>query len=93
MTSGMVPGGDPVYLGSIKTKTTTMASHDGLFTYNMGFYDIIIRYTIMMLLGIVGGLTGQLWLMVLAIPVFLIAIMGWCPLHAILGRNTCEPSE
>ncbi len=70
-----------------------MAQQDSLFTHNMGFYDIIVRYTIMMLLGIIGGLTGQLWLMALAIPVFLIAILGWCPMYAVLGINTCAPAE
>jgi hypothetical protein len=63
------------------------------FDYNMGFNDIIIRYAIMLLLGIVGGLTQQLWLMMLVVPVFLFAITGWCPIHAILGRNTAEEKE
>lgn len=70
-----------------------MAQKDGLFSYNIGMYDIIARYTIMMLLGIIGGLTGQLWLMVLAIPMFLVAILGWCPIYAVLGINTCPPAE
>jgi hypothetical protein len=47
-----------------------MAQSNGLFNYNIGFYDIIARYTVMMLLGIIGGLTGQVWLMMLAIPAF-----------------------
>jgi hypothetical protein len=65
-------------------------SHDshGFFEYNMGFGDIIIRYTAMILIGIVGGLTHQLWLMVLVMPVFIFAVTGWCPINAVLGRNT-----
>ena len=63
------------------------------FDYNMGFNDIIIRYAAMMLLGIVGGLTHQLWLMMLVVPVFIFAVTGWCPIHAMLGRNTAEQKQ
>ncbi len=69
---------------------TAPQTHKSFFDYNMGFNDIIIRYTIMMLIGIVGGLTQQLWIMILVIPVFIFAITGWCPVHAMLGRNTAE---
>lgn len=70
--------------------STAKHESDGFFAYNMGFKDIIIRYTLMMLIGIIGGLTHQLWLMILVIPVFLFAITGWCPINAALGRNTCD---
>jgi len=60
------------------------------FDYNMGFSDIIIRYAIMMIFGVIGGLTHQLWLMLMVVPIFIFAVTGWSPIHAILGRNTSE---
>jgi hypothetical protein len=69
---------------------TANHEHHSFFDANMSFNDIIVRYTVMMVIGIVGGLTHQVWLMVLVVPVFVFAVTGWCPIHAILGRNTAE---
>ena len=65
------------------------ASHS-IFDYNMGMYDIILRYMLMIAFGIIGGLTGQLWLMLFAVPMCLVAVLGWSPLYAIIGRDTSD---
>ncbi len=72
---------------------TVNHEHSGLFVYNMGFGDIIIRYAAMILIGIIGGLTHQLWLMLLVMPVFIFAITGWCPINALIGRNTADKED
>lgn len=58
--------------------------------YNMSIADIVIRYVLMMALVITGGLMGNLWIMVLGLPFFLAAILGYCPIYGILGINTCK---
>ena len=58
-------------------------------SYNMGWPDVILRYTIMTVLVIAGGLLGQIWLMVLGLPFFLAAILGYCPIYGMFGINTC----
>lgn len=57
------------------------------FAHNMSFNDIILRYVAMITLGIVGGLTHQIWLMALAVPFLVMGTLGWCPLYAITGTN------
>lgn len=58
--------------------------------YNMSLADIVIRYVLMMALVITGGLMGNLWIMILGLPFFLAAILGYCPIYGILGINTCK---
>ncbi len=54
--------------------------------YNLSFLDIAIRYFLLMILGIIGGLLAAPLLMVLLVlPVFLTAILGWCPVYQLLG--------
>ena len=53
--------------------------------YNMNFLDISIRYTAMMLIVILGGILHSIPVMLLGIPFFLAAILGWCPVFQILG--------
>lgn len=55
------------------------------FHINMNFKDIALRYAIVMVLTITGGLMHSLPLMILAIPFFLTAMLGWCPLYSLLG--------
>lgn len=61
--------------------------------YNMNFLDITIRYILMMLTGMLVGIFAQPALIFLALYFFLQAILGWCPLYAILGINTCTFNE
>ena len=52
---------------------------------NLNFMDIGIRYAMVMLIGIVGGLLNSLPIMALAIPFFMTAILGYCPIYTVLG--------
>lgn len=56
----------------------------------MSFFDISIRYILMMFAGILMGVFNQPAFLFLAVYFFLQAILGWCPLYAILGINTCN---
>ena len=62
-------------------------------TYNLNVLDIVIRFSIMLLIGIIGGLSGMYVLMFLAIPIFLSGFLGWCPVYYILGINHHKPEE
>jgi hypothetical protein len=55
------------------------------FEPNMNMAESLSRYGIMMIPVIVGGLMGQLWIMLLALPIFLTAISAYCPLYHALG--------
>ena len=47
--------------------------------YNVSVSEAIVRYFVMMLLIIVGVFTGWWVLAVIALPVFLTALTGMCP--------------
>ena len=51
----------------------------------MSFADIGFRYAMIMVVGIVGGILQSVPVMALAIPLFLTAILGYCPLYTLLG--------
>lgn len=55
------------------------------FHVNMNFADIGVRYGLIMVVGIVGGILQSVPIMALAIPLFLTAILGYCPLYTLLG--------
>ncbi len=61
--------------------------------YNMNFIDISIRYAVMMLLVILGGVFQSFLLMGIGFVFFLVAITGWCPLFYLLGINHCKNEE
>jgi hypothetical protein len=65
------------------------------FHVNMNFKDIAARYGMVMLVGIVGGVLQSIPIMALAIPLFLTAILGWCPIYQALGidHNPDEAGE
>ena len=44
--------------------------------FNSRMDTIVLRYYLMMLIVIIAGLSGQIWLSALAFPVFLSAILG-----------------
>ncbi|MCP4439518.1 MAG: DUF2892 domain-containing protein [Aureispira sp.] len=56
-------------------------------THNMNFFDIILRYAALMIIVIIGGALGSLPVMLLGMPFFFAAILGWCPIFAALGIN------
>lgn len=55
--------------------------------HNMNFTDIGIRYLLMMVLVIIGGLFKSPLLMLVGFPFFLFAILGWCPIFHFIGIN------
>lgn len=59
-----------------------------MFTYNLSFIDIGVRYAIMMVLMILAGVTTNLLFVYLGVLVFLTAILGWCPLYSMIGFRT-----
>lgn len=61
--------------------------------YNMSFTDIGIRYALMMIFVILGGVFQSFALMGLGFVFFLVAITGWCPLLYMLGINHCQKEE
>lgn len=55
------------------------------FEPNMNMAESFSRYAIMMIPVIIGGVTGQLWLMLLGLPIFITGITAYCPLYDVLG--------
>jgi hypothetical protein len=55
--------------------------------YNMNMFDIILRYAMLMIIVIIGGALGSILIMLLGLPFFFSAILGWSPLFYILGIN------
>jgi hypothetical protein len=57
------------------------------FHVNLNFGDIAIRYLLLMIVVIVGGVIQSLPVMALGVVIFLSAILGWCPVYQALGIN------
>jgi hypothetical protein len=55
--------------------------------YNMNMFDIILRYAILMIMVIIGGALGSIPIMLLGLPFFFSAILGWSPIFYLLGIN------
>ena len=56
--------------------------------YNLSLYDIIARYAAVLLIVVIGQLVfHSLILMLLAVPVFMEAILGWDPIYQLLHIN------
>ena len=60
------------------------------FVSNLDFAEIMVRYTIMIILGIIAGVTHQYWMIVIVMAVFMEAIMGFCPIKAMFTRNKAK---
>ncbi len=57
------------------------------FENNLKFDEIILRYAIMLILGIIAGATSQFWILLLAMYLFLEAILGWSPIKQKLAKK------
>lgn len=57
------------------------------FKNNLAFDEIILRYAIMLVLGITAGVLQQFWMIIPTMFVFLEAIMGWCPIKQMFTRS------
>ncbi|GIV34369.1 MAG: hypothetical protein KatS3mg031_1904 [Chitinophagales bacterium] len=60
--------------------------------YNLSFTDIALRYVVIMVLGILFGVTQFYPLILIAIAVFITAVTGMCPIYKILGINHAPKS-
>lgn len=58
------------------------------FEYNLSLPEVVVSYLLMMAVVIAGIFTGQAWLTVLALPLFLRGLLGWCPLKSFLHRHS-----
>ncbi len=50
------------------------------FENNLKFDEIIMRYGIMIVLGIIAGATRQFWIMIPMMYIFMESILGWSPI-------------
>jgi Protein of unknown function (DUF2892) len=68
------------------------------FENNLSMVEIIVRHFAGLLVGVAGGFLGHyvssiFYLLVPIAPVLILtAILGWCPLYAILGINSTKHS-
>lgn len=54
---------------------------------NLNFNEIIIRYAILIGIGIIAGVSQNFFFIVPAMIVFLTAVLGWCPIKAFMSSN------
>jgi hypothetical protein len=52
--------------------------------------EIVVRYVAMALVVIIGGMLHSSLIMALGVPIFLSAILGYCPLYQMLGINHAD---
>jgi len=62
------------------------------FEYNLSMAEVIVSFLLMMAVIIVGIFSGQTWLAVLGLPLFLRGLLGWCPLKSFLQANATKGS-
>ena len=55
--------------------------------YNISIGEAVLRYVLMMAIVILAGFTGQWYFALLALPIFLTAITGWCPLKTLFQNR------
>jgi len=55
--------------------------------HNMNMIDVILRYSVLMLFVILGGVLGSIPVMLIGLPFFWSAILGFCPIYWVLGIN------
>jgi hypothetical protein len=68
-------------------KTGTENKSQTFFQHNLSLVDVILRYAVLMIIVIIGGALGSIPIMLLGMPFFWTAIMGWCPVFYALGIN------
>ena len=62
------------------------------FVNNLSFDEIMLRYAVMIVLGIVAGVTMQYWMIIPTMAVFLMAVLGYCPVKASFTRRKAAHS-
>lgn len=61
--------------------------------YNVSVSEAIVRYFVMMALIVVGVFTGWWVLAVVALPVFLTALTGMCPVKRLFQKAAAAPKK
>lgn len=54
---------------------------------NLKFDEVMLRYVIMMALGITGGVLHNYWFIIPVMLVFLTAVLGWSPVKAYMQQR------
>lgn len=62
------------------------------FNPNLQINEIIIRYALLIGVGIVLGVLHAYWLIPLAMAIFLTAVLGWCPVKAMMKGKKASAS-
>lgn len=57
------------------------------FEFNLSMSEIIISYLLMMGVIFIGLFSGQNWICLFALPLFLRGLTGWCPLKTWLNKS------
>ena len=63
------------------------------FEQNLTIKESSIRYGVMMIPVIIGGVLNSLPLMLLGMPIFITAITGFCPLYYFMGKKGVEQKK
>ena len=62
------------------------------FNPNLKFDEIIVRYALLLIVGIVVGVLKLYFLIPLVMAIFLTAVLGWCPIKAMIRGNKVSAS-
>ena len=60
------------------------------FEFNLSLTEIIVSYLLMMAIIFIGIFSGLNWLCILALPMFLRGLTGWCPLKTYLSHRVAH---
>ena len=78
----------------IKIKRTTMATttnetgaRQKFLEHNLSMIDVVLRYAALMIIVMIGGVLHSIPVMLLGLPFFWTAILGWCPVFWLMGIN------
>ncbi|MBC8047226.1 MAG: hypothetical protein H7Y00_10550 [Fimbriimonadaceae bacterium] len=63
------------------------------FKNNLDFAEVILRYAILMAIGITAGILHQYWMVIPMMLVFLTAILGWCPVKMVFTNLKKKRSD
>jgi len=54
------------------------------FNPNLKIDEIIVRYALLLVVGIVAGVLHAYWMIPVVMGIFLTAVLGWCPVKAMM---------
>lgn len=58
------------------------------FNPNLKMDEIIVRYALLLIVGIIIGVLQLYFLIPVVMAIFLTAVLGWCPIKAMIkGKN------